>query len=303
LESCKKLETLSQNKSKQSLTYLSAMLATLLWASAFPATRYALQYYSPVSLMVMRFTAASVTLILAGMINKISLPKLKDLPLFAASGLSGVFLYSYLFNTGSVSVPAGVSSFIIASSPIFTLLLTRVFLKEIVKPICWVGVLISFIGLAAVTLTQATEFVFDIGVFLVICAALSSGTYSTVMRVLTQKYTALEATTYTIIAGTLGTLLFLPTAIREIPDSNLTVNLIVIFMGVFPAAVAYLAWSYALSKARKTAHVTVFSYLIPFISALIAYVWLRETLTIYVLLGGIVIIAGMVLTNVFDRKD
>jgi len=122
------------------------------------------------------------------------------------------------------------------------------------------------------------------------------------MRVLTQKYTALEATTYTIIAGTIGTLLFLPTAIREIPDSNLTVNLIIVFMGVFPAALAYLAWSYALSKANKTAHVTVFTYLIPFISALIAYVWLGETLTIFVLAGGMIIIAGMLLTNIFDRK-
>ena len=278
------------------------MLATLLWASAFPATRYALDYYSPVSLMVMRFTAASVTLIIAGIINKISLPKVKDFPLFIASGLSGVFLYSYLFNTGSVSVPAGVSSFIIASSPVFTLILTRVFLKEIVKPLCWIGVLLSLCGLAAVTLTQTTEFSFDIGVILVVGAALCSGAYSTVMRVLTKKYTALEATTYTIIAGTLGALIFLPTAIREIPDSNLTVNLVVVFMGVFPAAIAYLAWSYALSKANKTANVTVFSYLIPFVSALIAYVWLRETLTIFVLIGGLVIIAGMLLTNIFDRE-
>ena len=278
------------------------MIATLLWASAFPATRYALNYYSPVSLMVMRFVAASVTLIIVGAFKKISLPKVKDIPIFIASGLSGVFLYSYLFNTGSVSVPAGVSSFIIASSPIFTLILTRIFLKEIVKPLCWVGVLISFGGLAAVTLTQTTEFSFDIGVILVVCAALCSGAYSAIMRVLTKKYTALEATTYTIIAGTLGTLLFLPTAIGEMPNSNLTVNLIVIFMGIFPAAIAYLAWSYALSKAHKTANVTVFSYLIPFISALIAYVWLRETLTVFVLIGGMVIIGGMVMTNLFDRE-
>jgi len=239
---------------------------------------------------------------IVGIIKGMSLPKLKDLPWFVASGLTGVFLYSYLFNTGSVTVPAGVSSFIIASSPVFTLILTRVFLKEIVKPICWIGVLISFCGLAVVTLTQTTEFSFDIGVVLVIFAALSSGTYSTVMRVLTKNYTALEATTYTIIAGTIGTLFFLPTAIREIPQSNLNVNLIVVFMGVFPAALAYLAWSYALAKAKKTAHVTVFSYLIPLISALLAYVWLRETLSIYTLIGGLVIIGGMLLTNIFDRE-
>jgi len=292
----------NRDTKKQTLTYLAAMLATFLWASAFPATRYALQYYSPVSLMVMRFSAASITLGIVGIIRGMRLPKLKDLPWFVASGLTGVLLYSYLFNTGSVTVPAGVSSFIIASSPVFTLLLTRLFLKEIVKPTCWIGVLISFCGLAVVTLTQTTEFSFDIGVVLVIFAALSSGTYSTVMRVLTKTYTALEATTYTIIAGTIGTLFFLPTAIREIPDSNLTVNLLVVFMGVFPAALAYLAWSYALSKAIKTAHVTVFSYLIPLISALLAYVWLNETLSIYTLIGGLVIIGGMLLTNFFDRE-
>jgi drug/metabolite transporter (DMT)-like permease len=287
---------------KQTLTYASAMLAVTLWASAFPATRYALEYYSPVSLMVLRFAAASVTLGIFGLIKKIRLPKLKDLPMFVASGLSGVFLYSYLFNTGSVSVSAGVSSFIISSSPVFTLILTWIFLKEVLRPICWVGIIVSFCGLAAVTLTQVTEFAFDIGIFLVICAALSSGVYSAVVRMLTKNYTALEATTYTIVIGTLGMLLFLPTTIREIPDSNLIVNLIVVLMGVFPAGVAYLAWGYALSEAKKTAHVTVFSYLIPFISALLGYVWLRETISAYAFIGGIVIIAGMVLTNVFDKE-
>ena len=296
------MEIGNEEVKKQSLVYAAAMLATVLWASAFPATRYALNYYSPVSLMVLRFSAASLTLLIVGFLKKIKLPKAKDLPMFAASGLTGVFLYMYLFNTGSVSVSAGVSSFIIATSPIFTLVLTRIFLKELVKPICWVGVLVSICGLAAVTLNQVTEFSFDIGVVLVLGAAISSGTYSTIMRVLTKTYTALEATTYTIIAGTLGTLIFLPVAIREIPDSNLTVNLIVVFMGIFPAAIAYLAWSYALGKAKKTAHVTMFTYLIPFISALLAYVWLRETLSIFTLIGGLVIIAGMLMTNVFDRK-
>ena len=300
---CSSLKIESQDIKKQLFLYGAAMLATILWASAFPATRYALNYYSPVSLMVLRFGAASISLIVVGMIKKISLPKLKDLPYFVASGLSGVFLYSFLFNTGSVSVPAGVSSFIITTSPVFTLLLTRIFLKEKLRPICWLGVLISFCGLAAVTLTQTAEFSFDIGVVLVICAAISSGIYSTVIRILTKNYSALETTTYTIIAGTLGTLLFIPNAIREIPYSNLTVNLVVVFMGVFPAALAYLAWSYALSKAKKTAHVTVFTYLIPLISAFIAYLWLGETLSIFTFIGGLVIIAGMLLTNIFDREQ
>ena len=297
--------------SKQTLTYLAAIIAMLLWASAFPATRYVLQFYTPVTIMLLRFTAASITLIIIGIIRKMRVPRLRDMPLFIASGISGVILYSYLFTTGSVTVVSGISSFIISTSPVFTLILSRIFLKEKVKIICWIGVIVSFIGLAGVTLTQITEFTFNFGVFLLICAAVSSGVYTIVIRKISltspdiktapdtceKPYTALEATTYTILIGTIGMVFFIPSAIREIPDSNLTVNLLVILMGVFPSGLAYLSWSYALSKADKLAHITVFTYLIPFISALIAYFWLNETLTIYALIGGLVIISGMLMTN------
>ena len=287
---------------KQMLIYLSALLAIFLWASAFPGTRYALQYYSPVSLMTLRFVTASLTLGIVGIIKKIRIPKLRDLPLFAASGLSGVFLYSLLFNFASVTLPAGLTSFVIASSPIFTMILTRIFLKEKVKAVCWVGVLVSSIGLAAITLTEVTDFALNTGMILIILAAVFSGTYSAVMRGLTKNYTALEATTYTIIIGTLGMLVFLPGAISEISTSSTFANVVVLFMGIFPAALSYLAWGYALSKAKKTAHVTIFSYLIPFISSVLGFFWLGETLSAFTIVGGVIIIAGMLMTNVLGRE-
>jgi len=288
--------------SKQSLIYLSALLAIFLWASAFPGTRYALQYYSPVSLMTLRFVTASLTLGVVGIIKKIRIPKLRDLPLFAASGLSGVFLYSLLFNYASVTLPAGITSFVVASSPVFTMILTRIFLKEKVKAICWVGVFVSSLGLAAITLTEVTDFTLNTGMILIILAAVFSGTYSAVMRGLTRSYTALEATTYTIIIGTLGMVVFLPGAISEIYGSTTFVNIVVLFMGIFPAALSYLAWGYALSKAKKTAHVTIFSYLIPFLSSVLGFVWLGETLSVFAIVGGVIIILGMLMTNVLGRE-
>ena len=293
----------TQNTKQQILTYSAALFTTLLWASAFPATRYILEFYSPESVMVLRFTTASITLIIVGIIKKIRLPKLKDMPWFLASGLSGVFLYSYLFNTGSQEVVAGVSSFIIASAPVFTLLLSRIFLKEKIKLISWIGVVVSFCGLAAVTLSQVTEFAFNFYVFLIICCAVLFGFFNIIVRAITKKYTALEATTYTVIVGTLAIFIFIPHLVREMPTTTLPVNLLAILMGLFPSALGFLSWSYALATAKKTAHVTVFAYLIPFISMLIAYLWLGETLTIYALIGGIIIIMGMVLTNINGEKN
>jgi drug/metabolite transporter (DMT)-like permease len=106
-----------------------------------------------------------------------------------------------------------------------------------------------------------------------------------------------------MIIGTIGLYVFTPHLIREIPDSNLTTNLLVIFLGIFPSSLGFLSWSYALGTAQKVAHVTVFAYLIPFISALIAYFWLGETLTIFAFFGGIIIILGMIMTNVLGRKE
>jgi drug/metabolite transporter (DMT)-like permease len=171
-----------------------------------------------------------------------------------------------------------------------------------VTPISWAGVFVSFFGLALITLLQITDFEFNTGVILLICCAVLFGLFNIVVRRLTKTYTALEVTVYTILAGTIANMVFTPHFFREMSESNLTVNLLVIFMGVFISAGGFLTWSYALAKAEKTAHITVFAYLIPFIAAIIAYFWLQETLNVFTFIGGIIIIVGMLMTNLFGKR-
>jgi len=146
-------------------------------------------------------------------------------------------------------------------------------------------------------LSQVTEFSFNIGVLLMLGSAIATSGHNIFQRNFLRTYSALESTTYTVIVATVFMLVFLPGAIREFPGAPLDVNLVVIYLGVFPAALGYLSWGFALSKADKTTHVTVFLYLVPFIASLIAYLWLGETFTLMSFLGGIVIISGMVLSN------
>lgn len=294
--------TIIEESGNRVFVYIAALIAIVLWASAFPGTRFVLEYYSPGPVMVLRFSVAAVPFLLIGIFKRIRLPRPRDLPLCIASGLSGVFLYQILFTTGSVTISAGVSSFIISAAPVFTMIFTTVFLKEKVKFMSWVGAFISFCGLAAVTLLQAYDFNIDVNLLLIIAASICSGIYSFVIRLLTKSYTAFEATAYTIIIGTLFTLIYLPDTIREIPGSNIQVNLAILFLGIFPAGVAYFLWGYAISKVNNSANVIVFGYLIPFISALVAYFWLGETITMMTIFGGIVIIIGMFITNIFGRK-
>jgi len=282
--------------------YAAAMTTVLLWGSAFPAIRYSLHVYSPEALMLLRFLFASITLAVIGAVKKIRMPKKRDLPMFAMGGFVGVFLYMLLSKNGAVHIEAGIGSFIVASSPVFVLVLSTLLLREKVKRACWIGVAVSFGGLVIVMLSQTSGLVPDIGVLLFLLATLSASLHSIIQRKITRTYTAIEATTYSIVFATLFMLIYSPALIREIPNSSLSANFVVAYLGVFPAALAYLSWGWALSKAKKTTYVTVFVYLVPLVSSVLAYFWLGETLSFMAILGGVLIIVGMVITNILGKE-
>ena len=276
---------------------IAALTTVFLWASAFPAVKYLLDYYSAESIMLFRFLVASLTLLLIIAIKKAKIPEKKDLPLFALAGFVGIFLYMWLFNTGADAVPSGVSSFLIASAPVFTMLFSIFILKEKVRLFSWIGMFVSLCGLIVITMSQMVGFVLNMGVVLLVGASISTSLYIIIQRQLIKKYTPLEATAYSVFLGTLFMFVFFPDFIRDIPGVPLMANMIAVYLGVFPAAIAYLSWSYALSKARSTTHVTMFLYLVPFLAIVLAFLWLDERISPTAFIGGIVIILGMFISN------
>jgi len=283
--------------SSKAVPYIAGGTVAFFWASAFPATKYGLQYYTPEALTLFRFLIAAAVLLGYCAWKKIPPPEKKDLPLFAVAGFFGQFLYMWAFSVGTYFVPSGVSSFIISSAPIFALILSITFLKERAGFIIWLGVLTSFVGLGIISLMQGGYFQLNIGTLLLLVASVSTSIFTVIQRRLVERYSAIQASTYSVAFGTLFMFIFFPMLIREIPYAPMHVNLMVVYLGIFPAALAYFFWSLALSKAKKTVYVTSFMYLVPFIASIIAFFWLGERLSILTLIGGAIIITGMVITN------
>ena len=284
------------------LPYMAAGSTVLFWSSAFPAVKYVLEYYSPESLMIFRFLVASAVLLAYCAVKKVPLPEKKDLALFAVSGFVGLFLYMWAFNTGTNLVLSGISSFIIASSPVFTLLLSIVFLKEKAGFLLWIGVLISFVGIVIIGTTQVAEMQLNIGVWLLLAAAVFTSAYNIIQKYILRKYTVMQATSYSVALGTLFMCVFLPDLVQEFPSAPMRANLLVVYLGVFPAALAYFFWGYALSRAEKTIYVTSFLYLAPFLASVMAFFWLGEQMPVMAFLGGVVVVVGMVITNAFKSQ-
>jgi len=280
-----------------------ATFSILMWSTNLPATRYLLSYYSSGSIALLRSVGAVALLVAVGAAKGIRLPKKKDLHMFAICGVSGVFLFLVFQTLGARHVVSGVGSFIINSSPVFTIILATVLLKERVKPVCWAGVILSFCGLMVIMVNQTAELSFNIGIFFLLLTSIVTSIFNISQRSLLKNYTFLEVVTYAIIAGSICMTVFIPSTIPELRGSTLTANLILIYLGVLPGALAHITWTFALSRAEKTTHVTVFLYLTPFVATVIGYFWLDETFSLWSFFGGVVIVAGMAMTNLLGKTQ
>ncbi len=252
--------------------------------------------------MLLRFIVASIVLVLLGRRQTVRWPDREDWPYFIAGGFIGIFAYMWLFNSGTAMMQSGVSSFIIASAPVFALLFSIFFLKEKANFFSWLGMLTSGGGLIMIASSQVHGFEINKGVFILIGAAVCTALYNIIQRKILRKYTPMESTMYAVLIGTAFGLFFFPDLMREFPAAPLKADLIIIYMGIFPAGLAYLSWSYALHAAYNTANVVMFLYLTPFVAMVIAYFWLGELMPPLALLGGIVVVVGMILTNRLGSK-
>jgi len=275
---------------------MAIVIAIILWASAFAGIRAVLDDFSPGPIALFRFIVASLVMLLIALSKKMALPDRKDLPFFLVLGFIGITIYHLAQNYGQITVTAGSASLIIASVPVFTALLAKVFLKERLSGKGWFGIFVSITGIAIISWGEGEEYTIDAGALLIILAAISVSLFFVFQKYLHDRYSPLQITTYSIWVGTLFLLVFLPGPIGEMSDTSVGNITTMVYLGIFPGALAYLAWNYALSKAPASILTSVIN-ISPVPAIIIAWIWLGEIPTALAIIGGVVAIAGVLIVN------
>ncbi len=275
---------------------IAVLTSLILWASSFAAIEIGLKSYTPGHLALLRFATATVGLLIYALVTRMPLPARQDIPAFALLGFIGFTVYHIAQNSGQQSVSAGAASFINAAAPIFTALLAVTFLRERLNKWGWLGIGISFVGVVLVSINTEGGLYFEPGAVLILGSAMASSLYFVLQKPFLAKYTGLQLTTYTMLAGTLFLLVYLPGIIEEIQTASLDATLTVGYLGIFPTALAYVLWSYALSRASVST-VTSGLNLLPVITLVIAWLWIGEIPQALAIVGGVLTLAGVILLN------
>lgn len=277
-----------------------SLLTIFLWASCYVAVRAASLQFSPFALTFLRFFASGLTVLLMMPFYQMQKPRRQDLPLFLGSALTAYSLYSCLMALGARTVTASVSSFVMALSPVIAPMFALLLLKEHMKRIQWISIGISGSGVLIMLFTNE-GFTFAPGILWVLLGAVLFALYNIIQRILLRRYETFEVTAYSTLIGAVTLLPFLPAAIREGRVATPGGLLIVGYLGAV-SAIAYLFWSMALKLAASTSEVTNFMFLTPILTTVIAFVTMGELPPLVTYLGGGLMLAGLILTNLAVGK-
>lgn len=280
---------------------LALVITTVFWASAFAGIRAGLEAYGPGQVALFRFLVASAVLAGYAALTRMRMPERKDIPAVFLAGLLAFAVYHVLLNYGEVTVSAGSASILIATAPVFTALLAVAFLGERLRVLGWIGMGVSFLGSAMISLGEGEGLSLDPRAALILLAALSTSAYFVLQKPYLEKYGALAFTTYAIWAGTLLTLVYLPGLVSQLRTAPTGTTLAMVYMGVFPTALGYVTYAYAFSR-MPAARAASFLYVIPVMAYIIAWLWLGEVPTVLSVVGGVVTLAGVLLVNIRGRR-
>ncbi len=275
---------------------LATFFVIACWGFSPTGIRIGLHGYDPSHLALLRFLIASLFMALIASAMRISLPRLKDLPLLAVLGFFAVSLHHIALNFGQAGVSAGASSVLVQSTPLFTALLAHCVFKEKVTAWRWGCVALGLVGAAIVVTGDRGFGHMDSRGLLILLAAFSWSVYFSLQKRHSHRYDGLTMVCYTVWAGTAFLLVYLPGLMGEIVNAPLRINVAVLVLGLFPSSLAYLAWAYVL-KHMDVSRASMSLYLTPPMAIAIASAMLGELPSRMVIVGSIVVLASVLALN------
>lgn len=283
---------------------VAALATTLvLWASAFVGIRHLGETFSPGALSLGRLVvgalALGVTLLLARSWRR---PTRRETLSMAAIGLLWFGIYNLALNAGERLVDAGTAATIIQVSPVLIALLSVPLLGERLSVPLVAGMAVAFAGVALIGLSHSGSQGGDVlGVALCLLAAITYAVSLILQKPLLDRLSALQVTWVACTVGAVSTLPFAGDLVGQAAEASAADLGWLVYLGVFPTAVAFTTYAYALRHVPAS-RLGVSTYLVPPLTALMSWALLAEVPPAITWLGGALCLLGVALTRARVRR-
>ncbi len=263
--------------------------------------KIALNDFSAESLSAFRLILATIILLPFVIIKKLPTPELRDIPVIFILGFCGFVIYHTALNFGEALISAGISGILVSTTPIFSSALAYIFLKEHFSKWNWLSSLVAFIGISIISISKDDYTTINVlGVFIILLASFSESLYFTFQKKYIEKYGFIAFTLYTIMASSPFMLIFIPEIINDIHGATFTSIVSVLYLAIFPTIIPYVLLAYIV-KSVGVSDATMSLYLTPIVSLLLSYLLLDELPTTLAIIGGIITLLGVSLSNFFQN--
>jgi drug/metabolite transporter (DMT)-like permease len=291
------------NKAK---TYVALVLAMIFWAISFIWFKDANKFFPPITIVFIRLLFAVILLSSYLIITK-SFMKIKkgDMKLFFLLALFEPFFYFLGESFSLTLVSATVCSVMVSTIPVVATLGAWIFFKEKLRIINYAGILLSFIGVLVFLINKDGNISYNLtGLGLLVIVVLSAVGYNLILTRLIGSYSPVYIVN---VQNIIGAILFLPLFLifdfNKFINTSLTFKMFmpVLQLAAFASCGAFILFAYSVKKIGIV-RANAFTNVIPIFTAFFSFLLLGENLTIQNLVGILVVIAGLFMSQMNGRR-
>ena len=285
------------------LGHIVAFLVVAVWGVTFVFTKLLLnEGLTAAQIFVLRFIVAYVLLFVYAFTRKpfrLFASSWKDELLMIGLGVTGGSLYFITENSAMIYTTTTNTSLIVCLCPLFAALLIALFYRsERLRGIQIAGLIIAAVGAVVVVLNgQFVLHLSPLGDTLAFSACLCWAFYSLLMVPATKRYSTLFITRKVFFYGLLSMIpywMFYP----DMPSLSVVLRPAILwnllFLGCVASMLCFVAWNWAIKRLGAVV-ATNYVYFNPVVTAIFAWLVLDEQITIFYIIGTILILVGMFL--------
>ncbi len=277
--------------------YAAVACTLVLWASAFVAIRDLGDDFSPGALSLGRLVVGSLALGVFALRHGPPRVTRAQWGPVVVIGVLWFGVYNLALNEGERRIDAGTAAILVQVSPLLIAVLAAVFLGERFDRRLALSLAVALGGVAVIAASSSRSGEQDVvGVVLVLVAAAAYAVSLILQKPLVSSLSAVQVTWLACTVGALVCLPFAPTLVREAVAAPADARWWLVYLGVFPTAVAFTTYAVAL-RHLDASRLALTTYLVPPITIVLALVLLDEAPAPLAYVGGALTLVGVALSR------